>query len=157
MKRFFYPLCAVFGASLAAGVAYLTTDRTAQGMPFGAPAIMIAGVQGAPGDGNTSLQAALQTIMTNAKIPLTDQLDGCVVAVTAEVSTLTKGQTDEISIIWQVSAADGQVLGDVAQVNLVPAGSLDGAWGTDASLAARGARDGIVKIMLRPRPGCPRT
>lgn len=154
MNRIFYPLCAVFGASLAAGVAYLTTDRPATSAPLGTPAIMIAGVQGASGDGNASLEAALRTILTNAKIPLTDRLEGCTVAVSAEVSQFKGGTSDKISIVWQVIDAEGQSLGDVSQVKAIEAGSLDGEWGTDASLAARGARDGIVKIMLRPRAGC---
>ena len=156
MNRFLYPVCAVFGAILAAGVAYITTDRPAKSGPKAGPAIMIAGVQGAPGDGNASLQAALKTILTNAKVPLSDQLEGCVVAVTAEVSSLKKGNAEQISIIWQVSDAEGRMLGDISQVNVTESGSLDGEWGTDASLAARGARDGIVSIMLRPRPGCPK-
>lgn len=154
MKKLFYPLCAVGGAVLAAGVAYVVGDRTASGKAFAGPSIMFADVRGAPGDGNTSLRTAFGVMLENAGIPQVETLEGCTLAVSAEVSTLRLGNNQKVSIVWQVQDAEGNPLGEVAQLNNVEYGALDKEWGTDASLAARGARDGIMDIMKLPRPGC---
>ena len=154
MNKLFISVCAVGGAVLAAGVSYLLTDRPASGKPVTGPSVMIADFQGAPGDGNTALRTAFGTMLKNADIPQVETLDGCTIAVSAEVSTLRLGDTQKVSIVWQVHDADGKPLGEVSQLNNVPFGALDKEWGTDASLAARGARDGIEKIMQRLRPGC---
>ncbi len=154
MNRLLYPLCAVGVAILAAGFAYLLVDRTASGKAFAGPSIMFADVRGAPGDGNTSLRTAFGVMLENAGIPQVDILEGCTLAVSAEVSTLRLGNNQKVSIVWQVQDSEGNPLGEVAQLNNIEYGALDGAWGTDASLAARGARDGIVDIMKLPRPGC---
>ena len=149
----FYICCALGGALLAAGVAYLTGDKPANGANRGLP-IMIAGIQGAPGDGNSALRTAFGVMLENAKIPQVDELDDCTLAVSAEISTQRTGSNDQVNIIWQIHDASGRSLGEVAQTNEVPAGKLDGEWGTDASLAARGARDGIINIIRRQRLGC---
>jgi len=154
MKPIFYPVCAVAGGCLAAGLAYVSGDRPASGAAVSGPAVMVAGVYGAPGDGNVALETAIRTILVNADIPVSDTLEGCNVAVSAEVSRFASVGAEQLSIVWKVIDADGLPLGDVSQVNTVEPGSLDIAWGTDASLAARGARDGIVAIMRRPRAGC---
>lgn len=154
MNKLFLPLCAVGGASLAAVLSYLTVDRSAASRPVIGPSVMIADVQGAPGDGNTALRTAFSTMLTNARIAQVDALEGCTIAVSAEVSTLRLGNTQKVSIVWQVHDANGDPLGEVSQLNKVAYGALDQTWGTDASLAARGARDGIVKILQRPRTGC---
>jgi hypothetical protein len=151
MNKLFLPLCATGGAALAAVLSYVIVDRPAASKPMTTPSVMIADVQGAPGDGNTALRAAFSTMLTNAKIPQVDTLEGCTIAVSAEVSTLRLGNSQKVSIVWQVHDANGEPLGEVSQLNKVDYGALDETWGTDASLAARGARDGIFKIMQRPR------
>lgn len=153
MNRMFYVCCAVGGGLLALGVTYLSGDKPENGATRGIP-IMIAGIQGAPGDGNSALRTAFGVMLENAEIPQADDLDGCALAVSAEVSTERAGDNDHVSIVWQVHDSQGRSLGEVAQVNEVPAGKLDGSWGTDASLAARGARDGIVNIIRRQKLGC---
>jgi len=154
MNKLFLPLCAVGGAVLAAGLSYLLVDRPAASKASKGPAVMIAEVQGAPGDGNTALRTAFSTMLENAEIAQVESLEGCTIAVSAEVSTLRLGNSQKVSIVWQVHDADGNSLGEVSQLNNVDFGALNETWGTEASLAARGARDGIVKIMQRPRDGC---
>ena len=138
---------------LALGVAYLTGDKPANGATRGIP-IMIANIQGAPGDGNQALKTAFGVMLENAEIPQVDDLEDCALAVSAEISTQRTGSNDQVSIVWQVHNSSGRSLGEVAQLNEVPAGKLDKTWGTDASLAARGARDGIVNIIRRQRLTC---
>lgn len=115
---------------------------------------MIAGIQGAPGDGNEALKKAFSVMLENADIPEVDDLEDCALAVSAEISRERTGDNDHVSIVWQVHDASGRSLGEVAQLNEVPSGKLDETWGTDASLAARGARDGIVNIIRRQKPSC---
>jgi len=131
MNRMFYLCCALGGALLAAGFAYFTGGKPTNGATRGVP-IMIAGIQGAPGDGNQALRTAFGVML----------------------ETQRTGGNDHVSIVWQVHDTDGRSLGEVAQLNEVPAGKLDQTWGTDASLAARGARDGIINIIRRQRPTC---
>ena len=154
MNKLFIPLCAVGGAIVAATLSYVMADRPAVSKPSAGPSILIADIQGAPGDGNTALRNAFSTMLANTGIAEVASLNGCTVAVSAEVSSLRLGNAEKISIVWQVHDAEGNPLGEVSQLNQIEYGSLDRAWGTDASLAARGARDGIAKIMQRPRPGC---
>jgi len=149
MNRLFYPLCAVGGAVLAAVFSFLLFDRSAS-----EPTIMIADVRGAPGDGNTSLRTAFGVMLENVDIPQVEKLEGCTVAVSVEVSTLRLGNNQKVSIVWQVHDSEGQSLGEVSQLNKIKYGALDNEWGTEASLAARGARDGIINIMRQPRAGC---
>ena len=149
----FYLGCGIGGALLAVGFAYFTGDKPAKGATGGIP-IMIAGIQGAPGDGNEALRAAFGVMLENAEIPQVDDLDDCALAVSAEISRERTEDNDRVSIVWQVHDARGHSLGEVAQLNEFPSGKLDKAWGTDASLAARGARDGIVNIIRRQKPSC---
>ena len=153
MNRMFYICCALGGALLAVGFAYFTGDKPVKGATRGVP-IMIAGIQGAPGDGDAALRTAFGIMLENAEIPQVDELEGCALAVSAEISTERTGGNDHVSIIWQIHDRNGQSLGEVAQLNEVPAGKLDNKWGTDASLAARGARDGIINIIRRQKPTC---
>jgi len=153
MNRMFYLCCALGGALLAAGFAYFTGGKPTNGATRGVP-IMVAGIQGAPGDGNQALRTAFGVMLENANIPQVEELENCALAVSAEVSTQRTGGNDHVSIVWQVHDTEGRSLGEVAQLNEVPAGKLDQTWGTDASLAARGARDGIINIIRRQRPTC---
>ncbi|MEO1293714.1 MAG: hypothetical protein AAFV62_12955, partial [Pseudomonadota bacterium] len=61
----------------------------------------------------------------------------------ATVTRENLADADQITIVWRV-ARNGEQLGDVTQKNSVASGSLDGAWGRQAALAAQGARAGIL-------------
>ena len=152
MKWIIYSVCAVGGAALAAGLVYMTSGKPASSKPVAS--VMLAGIQGAPGDGNASLAKAFRTVLANIDIPVTEDMSACAIAVSTEVGSVRRGGVEHVSLVWQIHDAEGNPLGEVTQANQIVAGALDGAWGTEASLAARGARDGIVAIMRKPRPGC---
>lgn len=159
MKWILYPICALGGAAVTAGAIYLTgssapASSTPAPLPAISPSVMISGVVGAPGDGNDALSRALQTALTDAKVPTVTEPNRCTVAVSANVQTKTNGTAERISIVWQVQSTDGHTLGEVAQTNEVPEGALNGAWGEDARFAAIGARNGIIDILRRKRVGC---
>jgi hypothetical protein len=144
----FYILCATGGGALAYGLTLMLGDNTPP------RAVMLAGVQGAPGDGNTALNAAMGRVLSNIDVPLVEEMHACSFAVSAEVSTRLRGGSQEIGIVWQVHDTTGRPLGEVEQATVVEAGSLDSGWGTEASLAARNARDGLIAILRTPREGC---
>ena len=154
MVRIIYPIGAVVIGLLVGATLYLTSEKSATSGPLSSPGVVLAGVQGASGNGNIALISALGAVLDTAKVPVTDKLSGCSVAVSAEVSAQRRGEMERVSVIWQVHGSDGQRLGEVTQINEVVTGSLDGAWGAEASLAARGARDGIIAIMRR-QAECP--
>lgn len=150
MKPIFYALCALAGGGLAAGIAAFTGGKA----EASAPAIVLAGINGAPGDGNTALDAALRRMMANAQVPVIEDMTPCALAVSAEVGTQPAGLKQLVSIVWQIHTEDGSLVAEVAQANHVTPGSLDESWGTEASLAARGARDRILPILQQTMRHC---
>ena len=52
-----------------------------------------------------------------------------------------------IKIDWVVRDPKGVSLGTVSQENKIPAGSLNGNWGSTASAAATAATQGILKLL----------
>ena len=52
-----------------------------------------------------------------------------------------------IEIVWTVSRRDGEDLGRVAQLNEVPAGTLNGFWGDVALVVAEEASGGIRDVV----------
>jgi hypothetical protein len=105
-------------------------------------------VTGAPGDGSTSLTAAIQrelqgkgVTVANGPSPSAYRVEGAV----------TLGEAREgkqaIQIEWVVKDPQGKRLGTVSQKNDIPEGSLDGAWGRTADQAASAAVQGIAKLL----------
>ena len=52
-----------------------------------------------------------------------------------------------IKIDWVVRDPKGLSLGTVSQENKIPAGSLNGQWGSTATAAATAATQGILKLL----------
>ena len=127
------------GASIAAG---------ADG---GRPRIALAGVQGAPGDGGRSLPRALASVLTQRGFLVVDQPLAGDLVVEGVIETAPAGEgREEITLAWRLlDGPAGEKLGEVQQGNVIPAGSLDGAWGDVAALIAVGAADGIVDLLAQ--------
>ncbi len=105
-------------------------------------------VQGAPGDGRISLTNALRRELTKSgvklshkKVPGAYSVQGAVKLDGAEAGK------QKVNIIWKVYDAKGVRVGTVSQNNVVPAGSLNGAWGPSAEAAASAAAKGIAKLL----------
>ena len=110
----------------------------------------LSDISGTPGDGN-------QAILRSLKFLLNRELGSTVsnkakatylVRGTANVRPPLKGRSDVV-ITWLVFSATGKELGKVTQNNNVAAGSLDGRWGLVAFDIAKGALQGIRKIVSR--------
>jgi hypothetical protein len=114
----------------------------------GALKARVPGVTGAPGDGSSSLRAALQRELARSGVALADTPSPQTYTVEGKVAVGTGADGKQpITIDWNVSDPAGKKLGTVSQKNEVPQGSLDGAWGKTADAAAAAAAQGILKLL----------
>jgi len=113
---------------------------------------IVPSVTGAPGDGSSSLTAAIQKELASKGVTLADRPTASTYRVEG---TVTMGEAKEgkqpIHIEWLVRDPQGKKLGTVSQRNEIPEGSLDGAWGKTAEQAAGAAAQGIVKLLPQPK------
>ena len=114
----------------------------------GAVKALVPSVTGAPGDGSTTLRAALQRELTRSGIALTESPSPDTYTVEGKVAMGSgKDGKQPITIDWSVTDPSGKKLGTVSQKNEVPQGSLDGSWGKTADAAAAAAAQGIIKLL----------
>jgi len=108
-------------------------------------------VTGAPGDGRSSLTAAIKKKLYAGGVKLAGGSESAgrnVYTVKGTVSvTDAGGGKDTIKIDWQVLDPNGRSLGNVTQQNVIPKGSLSGPWGAIADAAAGAAANGIIKLL----------
>jgi hypothetical protein len=124
-------------------------------------AVLVRGVDGAPGDGGSSLKQAIEYVLSKNGVPLAQKGEDNVLVVMAQiVMGRPEGDAQSISIRWTLRGPDGAELGNVTQANKVRAGSLDHAWGDTAYAVAEAAYDGIGALLqkvwvpsLKPVPG----
>jgi hypothetical protein len=126
-----------------------TTGSIARDGPVQA---VVPTVVGAPGDGSTSLTAAIQRELAGKGVAISDR--PTTVAYRVE-GTVTVGQARDgkqpVHIEWLVRDPQGKKLGTVSQKNEIPEGSLDGRWEKTAEQAAGAAAQGIVKLLPPPK------
>ena len=105
-------------------------------------------VTGAPGDGSTTLTAAIQRELRAKGIELADRPTPASYRVEGAVllGSAREGK-QAIQIEWVVRDPKGKKLGTVSQKNDIPEGSLDGSWGGVADQAAGAAVKGILKLL----------
>lgn len=105
-------------------------------------------VVGAPGDGSQSLSEAIRQELQSKGISLANAPSASTYRVegTVKVGEAKDGK-QPIVIEWNVKDPKGKKLGTVSQRNEIPAGSLDGEWGSTAQQAAGAAVQGIVKLL----------
>jgi hypothetical protein len=105
-------------------------------------------VTGAPGDGGSTLTAAIQRELTKNGLSLANVPDAQSYKVEGKVAMgESKDGKQPIQIDWNVIDPSGKKLGTVSQKNEVPQGSLDGSWGKTADAAAAAAAQGIIKLL----------
>jgi len=115
--------------------------------------LRLGGVTGAPGDGSTSLARAIAMALGRAGI---DVASGGATAARFTLSCQVKtapaqGGQQQVTVRWVLAAANGGMIGQVAQENTVPAGTLDGAWGDVAYAVAGAAAPGIAELVERAK------
>jgi hypothetical protein len=114
------------------------------------PALFVADVSGAPGQGNQQLQSALRRHLSAAGLVLSAHptADTLTVTGTVEVGPVT-GDRQQATLEWRVIDGKQVEVGKIRQSNPVAAGSLDGSWGQVADIAAQGAAEGINNLVRR--------
>ncbi|WP_431268170.1 hypothetical protein [Dankookia sp. P2] len=115
----------------------------------GPPRMYMVGVQGAPGDGNTSLAARMKEQLGSQGFVVQDSAEGAAYGLQAGVSVVP-GSTravERVEIIWIVSRRDGEELGRVVQMNEIPTGRLNRLWGDIAYVAANEAAAGVKTVV----------
>ncbi len=112
--------------------------------------VSVSGVEGAPGDGDRSLESAMRQALATAGVDVMAETDG-VSRVWGEISLVPAGfGQEEVRITWVVVDSGGREVGVVAQANVVPTGSLDGAWDGVAQIVAEAAVPGILELLDKP-------
>ncbi len=115
------------------------------------PVIVIRSVEGAPGDGNQALILAIKQALRVRDFMVTEdprqavfQIDGKV-----EVAPPANGR-QRAKVTWVVTTVSGGQVGRAIQENVIPAGSLNGAWGQVAAMVANAAAEGVEELFGRP-------
>ncbi|MGF1621782.1 MAG: hypothetical protein ACFCUR_14345 [Rhodomicrobiaceae bacterium] len=106
-------------------------------------------VTGAPGDGQSSLTAAMRRHLESAGVKLIegDSANAYKVKGSVELGAADSGQ-QPITIRWLVVNPSGDTMAKaVVQRNKVPEGSLNGEWGQVADLAASEAAKSVAKLI----------
>jgi len=135
----------------------LTTVATAT---EGRTRLAVGGVEGAPGDGDTSLSGSITAVLKRHDVDIVnDSKSTGVLKLDAQVAMSPAGEPGKqhIKIVWRLHRADGTQVGTVAQENDVPKGTLDGSWGDVAYTVAVAAEDGILELIARSGPAPPKT
>lgn len=110
--------------------------------------IFLAGVTGAPGDGNDALARQM-----NRQLPQTGDLlvrtasDADFVVLGRVRATKLAGGQEQIEIHWIVRDTAGHEAGDVAQGHDFPSGALDRYWGDVAEAVAEEAAGGVHEVI----------
>ena len=117
------------------------------------PIIFVPIVKGAPGDGAESLAAAIQEELVKLGLEVlpTEQGANFIVRGLADLSP-PKFDTQIIQLTWSLERRNGEQVGKVQQRNRIRAGSLNGAWGETAFMAAKGGAEGVYNLLKKSEP-----
>lgn len=110
-------------------------------------------VSGAPGDGNTSLAAAMRRELVDKGVQVADAgANAYRVAADVKIKPPKDGM-QAIAINWTINDPKGAEVAKITQNNEVPAGFLDKTWGPSAEDAARAASVQIKQVIADHRAG----
>lgn len=109
--------------------------------------IHLAGVTGAPGDGNRSLPAQMRAKLSALGLVVQDTVRDADYILQGDVSAAPgANNSTRIELQWIVTDAQGE-RGRILQLNEVPRGSLDRYWGDVAVVAASEAAAGVRDVI----------
>ncbi|SLN74524.1 hypothetical protein [Oceanibacterium hippocampi] len=116
--------------------------------------IVVTDVAGAPGDGDRALAHAMTLHLRRLGLTVVDSAaaESMKVAADVTVAPFRKGY-ERVQIVWRLNDENGRELGVVRQDNVLPAGTLDGAWGDIAFAAAEGGAEGIADLIRTAAAG----
>ena len=135
--------------------ALLPAPAAETGPPAQPQSLVVLPLEDVPGDGAISLDLAMRSALRGAGYAVSDRVGPNDLLILGDVALRDlDGTWQELTVTWFVVAAeDGADLGQIDQQNRIPAGSLDGPWGSTARAIAGGAAEGIAALLERLRRG----
>jgi len=109
--------------------------------------VFVPPVDGAPGDGRTSLTNAVRSSLVALNITVATELKTDSLSLLGSVVATKRDDSQLVEIHWSLVSNDGQEIAMVTQSNLVPAGVLDGAWGELAEIIAKAASESLALLI----------
>lgn len=136
--------------SPATPVAPATAQQTAAA-PAAKPQavrIVVPRVEGAPGDGPESLAAGMKRALGNRNFAIVQKAEANSLTVRGkvELKPFNNGR-ETITITWTVLDAQNNQVGEIEQSNVIPGGSLNGAWGPIAREITVAAAEGLLDLL----------
>ena len=114
------------------------------------PALVVAPVIGAPGDGETALTRAMALALKGRGVDLALEPDDTALLVVGSVVISDRDPGSQfVEVIWELLSPDGTRLGIVSQENTIDAGALDGDWGAIAPVIASAGAEGVIDLIDR--------
>ncbi len=109
--------------------------------------VFVPPVDGAPGDGRTSLTNAVRSSLAALKITVATELSAEAVTLLGSVATTKRDDGQLVEIHWSLISNDGQEIAVVTQSDVVPIGMLDSAWGELAEIIAEAASQSLALLI----------
>ena len=118
-----------------------------QRQPETMPTVAIAAIVDAPGDGAVSLGRAIGLALRAERIKVVGDGEADLMVHPRIAVTPAQANNETVRVTWILSLPDGAEVGQVAQENMIAAGTLKGRWGAIAVAIADGAADGIAELV----------
>jgi hypothetical protein len=115
------------------------------------PSVSVKPVEGAHGDGRTSLTLAVLQALTDAGVRRDDVNPEVILYCKVETRPATF-DSQSVTISWRAVLRDGRELGTMKLDNDIPIGALDGAWGPTAFSIAGAAQKDLVRLITSAPP-----
>ena len=109
--------------------------------------VYVPPINGAPGDGRTSLTNAVRSSLVALKITVATELSADAVSLLGSVATTKRGDGQLVEIHWSLISNDGQEIAVVTQSDVVPVGILDSAWGELAEIIADAVSQSLALLI----------
>lgn len=114
------------------------------------PALVVAPITGAPGNGRMALARAMAGALELRGATLAAEPgDHTLLVLGTVVMSDAESGVQSIEVVWEVLKPDGRPLGIINQANILPAGALDGEWGDIAAAIADGGAAGVLDLLAR--------
>ena len=111
--------------------------------------VVIVGSVGAPTDGNNVLRQLMTEKLTRLGEAMQESETGADFTVRAKVDDVSVDEkTRRIEIFWLLRNANNQEVGEIVQLQEIPAGSLDRGWGNLAVTVTDEAAGAIHDVIL---------
>lgn len=112
--------------------------------------VWVQPIEGAPGDGDTSLTRAMRFALMGANVAVTSERGAARHILQGKVALgKVQGKSQPVEIRWTVVYPDGGTVGSAVQRNAVPPGTFDGRWGETAAIIAAAAVPGVKDVLDR--------